>query len=158
MTIQATYHSTGLTIDEVFESANNSEMFKVQLRSDNCVHAMVYPKRYSGVKVQILNGSANVWVQDLAQLHEIEELLNRTFGDGSNPKPFKEPNIQFHRGELKKILETPLGAISVFFYYYGPEIRRALPDLFEMIDNWRQPWRPSENSCEKFDIVQQNDS
>jgi len=139
MTIQATYHSTGLTIDEVFESANNSEKFKVMLRSDDRVHVMVYPKRYSDVKVQILEGSANVWVQDLAQLHEIEELLNRTLGDSSNPKPFKEPDIQFHRGELKKILETPLGSISAFFYYFGPEIRGALPDLFEMIDNWRQP-------------------
>jgi len=135
MTIQATYHNTGITLDDAIEGAVNSELFEVKPRSDG-VHVMLLPKQYSGVKIQILRGSANVWFQNLDQLHEIEELLNRTLGNGSNPKPFKEPNIQFHRGELQKILETPLGMIGAVSYYCADEIADILGQIIQKMDNW----------------------
>ena len=47
--------------------------------SSNNLHVKLYPKRFAGVKVQILRGTANVWLKDKNQLSRIENLLNKTF-------------------------------------------------------------------------------
>lgn len=142
MTIQATYHNTGLTPEDV-QGVDKSGIFKVKWRSDECVHVMLYPKQYSDVKIQVLRFSANIWFQDRHPLHEIEELLNKALGDSSNPKPFKEPKIQLLPGERQKILETPLGVLSAFVYYRPAIIGKVLDEVIEHADAWYKPQRRS---------------
>jgi len=135
--VQATYHNTGLTPDEVAEKASKSGQFTLKWREDDCVHVMLYPKQFSDVKVQILRSSANVWCQDPNLLYQIEELLNRSFRYKGRRKPFKQPEIQFLPGEQKRILETPLGLMSTFVYYHAFEIANALYCIQDM-STWDQ--------------------
>ena len=133
--IQAVYHKTGLTIDEVHEKALISGEFEVKLRLDDRVHVMLYPKRFPNAKIQILTDSANVWC-DLEQLSMIEDLLNKNFRNKSKRKPFKRAEIYLLPGEYRNILETPLGLLSAFVYYYGYEIAESVNYLIQNMDTW----------------------
>jgi len=143
--LQATYLKTGLTPNEGAEKALKSEKFEVRWRSDDSVHVMLYPKQFSDVKVQILRSSANVWCQDINRLYEVEELLNRTFRDKDMRKPFKQPKIQLLLGEQRRILETPLGLLSILVYYYRDEIADALDRILQNISKWDQ-WQKPRNT------------
>jgi hypothetical protein len=123
--IQATYHKTGLTPEDS-EKAYRCGKFVVVPRQDEQVHVMLYPKDFPDAKVQISRNSANVWCRDFKQLWKIEELLNETFRDKPKRKPFKQPEIQLLGGECRKILETPLGLLSILIYYYRYEIAESV--------------------------------
>ena len=138
--IQAVYHKTGLTIDEVHEKALISGEFEVKIRSDDKVHVMLYPKRFPNAKIQILTDSANVWC-DLEQLSMIEDLLNKNFRNKSKRKPFKRPEIHLLPGECRNILETPLGLLSTFVYYYGYEIAESVNYVIQTMDIWDKPFQ-----------------
>jgi len=136
MTIQAIYHNTGLTPDDVIDEYAHGKLrtFDVRPRRDN-VHIMLYPKQHPDVKIQILRFAANVWGPGFDELDEIEDLLNEMFGDSFNPKPFKERNIIRNIGECQKILETPLGLISAFAYYFPSVITDAVHQAVQSMDN-----------------------
>ena len=135
MAIQVIYHNTGLVPDnEIFEKANKSGLFETEWSSNN-LHVKLYPKQFSGVKVQILRGTANVWLKDKNQLSKIEDLLNKTFRVGGKIKPFKQPRFVLMPGEQRKILETPLGLLSTFMYYYGHEIADSVYCILQSMDS-----------------------
>ena len=145
MTIQAIYHSTGLTPDDVIDADAHGKLrtFDVRPRDDG-VHVMLYPVRaqnnipdqYTNVKIQVLRYAANVWGSSFDQLDEIEDLLNETFGDSVNPKPLKNRNILFNPEELRKIHETPLGLINTFAYCFPFVIADAVNQAIQCMDNW----------------------
>jgi len=132
VTIQLTYHNTGLTVDDVLERAEKSGMFKIRVR-DHGVHVMLLPEQHPSAKVQGLNNTVNVWCRDPVQHREVKELLKKTL-KGS----FKNPELMFNPGELRKIQETPLGQISTLAYYYSSEIADALTQVIQNMDNWNQ--------------------
>jgi len=132
MTIQLTYHNTGLTVEDVLERAEKSGMFKIRIRDDG-VHVMLLSEQHPSAKVQALNNAVNVWCRDPVQHREVKELLKMTL-KGS----FKNPELMFNPGELRKIQETPLGLISTFVYYHSSEIACALDEVIKNMDNWNQ--------------------
>jgi len=133
MAIEATYYNTGLVPDnDVIEKAANSGLFRARWSSNN-LHIKLYPKQFSNVKVQILRGTANVWLQDMSQLSEIEDLLNKTFRVEGKSKPFKRPKLLL-MPNWRKILETPLGLLSTFMYYYGREIADSVHYILQSMD------------------------
>lgn len=137
MTVQAIYHNTGLTPDDVLDARAHGKLrtFDVKPRHD-CVHVMLHPKQYPDVKIQVLRYAANIWSPSFDQLDKIEDLLNETFGDRSNTKPFKERDIMLNPRELRKIHETPLGLISTFAYYFPSVITDAVYQAIRYMDNW----------------------
>jgi len=143
MTIQAVYRDIELTPDDVIDAHTHGklETFDVKLRDDN-LHVMLYPKQYSNVKIQISRYTANIWVLSFDQLDEIEDLLNETFSDSLNLRPFKERDILLNLGELRKILETPLGLINIFAYYFPSVIAGAAYQAIQCTDNWNARIKP----------------
>lgn len=137
MTIQVTYHNTGLTPQDVIdaEAYGKLKTFDVKPRSDGG-HFMLYPDQYTDVKIQVSRYAANVWGPSFDQLNEIEDLLNETFGDSFNPKPFKNRDIMFNPRERSKIIETPLGQVSTFVYYFPSIIADAVYQAIQCMDNW----------------------
>jgi hypothetical protein len=137
MTIQATYHNTGLTPQDVIDAGAHGKlkMFDVKPRDDG-VHVMLHPDQYEDVNIQISSDAANVWASSFDQLNEIEDLLNETFGDSFNTKPFKERDMVFNPGELRKLQETPLGVINAFAYYYPSVIADAVYKVIQCMNNW----------------------
>lgn len=130
--IQATYRHTGITPRDAIVRAKNKN-FKVRPREEGrCV--MLFPKQYPNGKIQISRYAANVWIKSFDELDYIEDLLNRTFGDRFNLKPFKEPDILFSPKELRNILETPLGIITTFAYYHPRVIADAVYQAVQ--NNW----------------------
>ena len=131
--VQAIYHDTGLTPDDVIDAyvRGDLRMFNVKPHPDD-LHVMLYPERYPDVKIQVSRFAANVWSPSFDHINDTEDLLNKTFGDSFNPKPFKERKILLNPGDLRKILETPLGLVSTFAYYCPSVIADA---VYQAIQN-----------------------
>ena len=137
--IQATYHNTGLTPDDVndaYKAGKLRDFCKAPLAHEKSPQVMLYPLQYPKAKIQVQRYVVNIWCSDFDQLNEIEKIVNGIFGRSSNPNPLRGGKINPRiSGEpcITKILETPLGFIAAFAYRHPDIIAEAVKqntDLF----------------------------
>jgi len=134
MAIQLTYRNTGIGPDDVTCAWELGKLRKFRWKyRENNLQWMLYPEKHPGVSIQIERNVANVWVQDFHQRDGVEDLLNGIFADGENPTPFKDADIMLNVGELRKIVDSPLGFFAKIAYYNSSTIVEAVDQYIKNV-------------------------